>query len=892
MYNMRTTPPQSLDERQGYSGGAGNGLAVDTRARGFRDTEAPQTAPYRLNMDDRRSDISDSYAHASVRTQMPAGVHRSATAASAAYGQRAPSGTAELNPVTAWGLITNGGGQRTGAYRSPSHMDRGTRYFGRAEGAASPQQQRGRLDMFVTPTAHRASISTVLSGPHSADISRASSGHAAHDSRPFTSPRQRHSTATSRRHSQAEYDTYNERSVATTFGVESQYSRPNLDDSSMYAHTPGRDTALAAMHVMGRNPVPLGASGRLRSVSGTQDILTPEMPGGAAFGHQRTGSMASPNTRARAIEDTHNALTGGRRPVRPHASQTWHVEGAGRDTASETVAWGVGRMRTESMAQRGNGLAVDSPHRHRASYSGSQSATGSAQARGARYAGSRTDGNSSFASGGRRARHQSLQAKNGRTPIRSNRYFREEALSESDLKDQEFQSSDEEDFGDEEMGYGGDMVAQQKLIQKQQRSIYDLNLQCRMLREAMKAKTDQPYEALLDDFGRTCASNRRANRQIELMRKEIRALKDRCAEQEKAGSYHAEVESLQESLAAAQSQLAAEQALSHKRQQLVEIRDAKIRELEEKLAKECHYADHYHRKATFASCNAEPAPALPHDLSPRTRAGTTATSETMTLRAPSDISAADDPAAALRRAQGAAEQAEQQLHETERQRRALEDELKQTRKKMREYEEQRRMMQRELKSSNASRAALMDTADHAELSRLTRENETLADECDSLQRQLTDARAQLQANAEATLAAATSAIDLSAGRADPDGDADDVYGGVAQRAEIAKLKLEVRDLEAMVRMHEDNARQLADKLEANREQMRTLCHDHLRPCLRELTVGPAQAESAFNQLRHWSQLNAAAYANDETPTKPSRHTNYLGTSKGQAPEAAFANGSY
>ncbi|KAJ2843924.1 hypothetical protein IWW36_005376 [Coemansia brasiliensis] len=424
-----------------------------------------------------------------------------------------------------------------------------------------------------------------------------------------------------------------------------------------------------------------------------------------------------------------------------------------------------------------------------------------------------------------------------------------------------------------------------------------------MLREAMKAKTDQPYEALLDDFGRTCASNRRANRQIELMRKEIRALKDRCAEQEQVAAYHAEVESLQESLSTAQDQLAAEQALSHKRQQLVEIRDAKIRELEERLAKERHYADHYHRKATFASCSDEPSPASPHDLSPRTRAGTTATSETMTLRAPSEISAIEDPVVALRRAQSAAEQAEQQLHETERQRRALEDELKQTRKKMREYEEQRRMMQRELKSSNANRAALMDTADHAELTRLTRENETLADECDSLQRQLTDARAQIQANAEATLAAATSAIDLNADRTDPDGDADDIYGSIAQRAEIAKLKLEVRDLEAMVRMHEDNARQLADKLEANREQMRTLCHDHLRPCLRELTVGPAQAESAFDQLRHWSRLNTTAYGSDETPTKPSRYANFLGdgasqslaqtnaSPKGQASGAALANGS-
>ncbi|KAJ2291890.1 hypothetical protein IWW55_005897, partial [Coemansia sp. RSA 2706] len=481
MYTARVNPAESLDGRL-----TGNGLAVDTRNyqafgdnQAYRDSQTVQTAPYRLNGSERRAGFGDSYMHASAQ-------HSPQLQPAASRGTYA-RGTAELNPVTAWGVITSGGG----AYGSPpGHADRGGRAGRRADGALSPRRS-AVADMYTTPpTAHRASISTVLSGPRSADVSR---GPAYDDGRQRT-----HTVGTpgSRRYSQAEFDTYNERSVATTFGLESQFTRPNYDDSSMYAHTPGRDAALAAMHVMGRNPVPPSASARLRSVSGTQDILTPDTPGGAVFGarprnHSRVSSVASPNTRARAIEDTHNALTGGgrasaappdaegRHERRMHGTQTWYGQGA-RDTVSETLAWGTpgsGRTRTGSLAyggtpgrqapheqapmQRGNGLAIETRHRHRASYTGSAlgshtpSAVGSSQHRSARLA----NGNSSFVgASGRRPRHQSLQAKNGRTPIRSNRFHREEALCQADIEGQEFVSSDEENFENEESAYGGDMV--------------------------------------------------------------------------------------------------------------------------------------------------------------------------------------------------------------------------------------------------------------------------------------------------------------------------------------------------------------------------------------------------------------------------------------------------
>ncbi|KAJ1718690.1 hypothetical protein LPJ61_006510 [Coemansia biformis] len=196
----------------------------------------------------------------------------------------------------------------------------------------------------------------------------------------------------------------------------------------------------------------------------------------------------------------------------------------------------------QMQTQRGNDLSVEPGcYPYSTSYIGlgQRSHTpppiGSSQQRGARHvppARPNEAGSGFVDASARKSRHRSQQKKSNKTPIRSNWFHKAEALSESDLQDQEFLSSNEEDFCDEVRGYAGDMVAQQKLIQKQQRSIFDLNMHCKMLQTAMNSSTKEPYEALLSDFGRTCASNRRANRELEQLRSEREVLREQCAQLE------------------------------------------------------------------------------------------------------------------------------------------------------------------------------------------------------------------------------------------------------------------------------------------------------------------------------------------------------------------------
>ncbi|KAJ2801527.1 hypothetical protein H4R20_003632, partial [Coemansia guatemalensis] len=831
------------------------------------------------------------------------------------------SGQVELNPVTARGIVAGSGGQpRTGAYAgSTGNTDRDVWQHGQqqqqTEGALSPRRRTTHQESYATPpTAHRATISTVLgSGPHSAEAVRVGSGDVAGGARTQSTPRtgERRSAVASpagRRHSQAEFDTYDGRSIATTFGLESQFSRANYDDSSMYAYTPGRDARQAAMHAMGLARASMSASAGLRSA--TDNMLTPETPSAAVFGsrshrHSRVNSVVSPNTRARALQDTHNALTGGTRAGRTaapsynaddrfgqrmQAAQTWYGPGAGRarDTVSDTYAWGPsasGRGRAGSVVHaggaaqydaqsRGNGLAVGAgAHAHRASFNGSAigshtpSGLGSSQARGgARQSGAvRTgDAGSSFMSASGRKPRASAQ-RTGKTPIRSNWYHKEEMLSESDIKDQEFESSDEEDFDNEERGYGGDMVAQQKLIQKQQRTIFDLNMRCKMLTTAMNSKTADPYTALLDDFGRTCAANRRANRELDHLRGEVADLRSECTRLADVSANpppctlpHGMSEAEQQQLEDARRALAVESSMATQRMRMLEDKDAHIRELQEELTRERLNSDHWHRVAmdlrVDADANANISPA---SAASRARAETATTSETVTLRAFSENSAGAD-----HRASAQSSQLQSQLRESEHKRQILQDELKQTRKKMRDFEEQRRVLQLEMKRSLASRLALDGKSDQADIARLTDENETLKDECDALMRQLDDARAQAHSHAEAALAAASS-IDL-------DGDADDdaAAGSAALRAETAKLKIECRDSQKQAELAEENVRQLQEELDTTREQMHRLCHDYLRPHLRELTVGPAQAEAVYDHVRRWSQLKVTVPAEEAgTPTK-------------------------
>ncbi|KAJ2083050.1 hypothetical protein H4R24_001089 [Coemansia sp. RSA 988] len=930
MFTHRTESPKQADE-QIYSNltAAGNGLSIDTRYdQYYRDENIPVTAPQRLMSADERYKLNG----LGSRPTSPRGrvsVEQSRTAyhnpsnASGSQGARgspdmfldryagmqmrgggAQSGQVELNPVTARGIVTGSSGQaRTGARAgSTSHTDRGGWQHGQqqTDGALSPRRRAARQELYSTPsTTHRATISTVLGGsPHSAE----STPHA----------HERRSAAASpagRRHSQAEFDTYDGRSIATTFGLESQFGRANFDDSSMYAHTPGRDARQAAMHAMGQTRASMSASAGLRSAA--DNMLTPETPSAAVFGvhshrHSRVNSVVSPNTRARALQDTHNALTGGARAGRAaapsyngddrlgqrlQAAQTWYGPGAGRarDTVSDTYAWGPsagGRGRAGSVVyasgaaqydaqSRGNGLAVGAGgYPHRASFTGSgvgshtPSGLGSSQARGgARQSGAARagDAGSSFMSASGRKPRAPTQ-RTGKTPIRSNWYHKEEMLSDGDVRDQEFESSDEEDFGNEERGYGGDMVAQQKLIQKQQRSIFDLNMRCKMLTSAMSSKTGEPYATLLDDFGRTCAANRRANRELDRLRGEVANLRDESSRLADVSANppactlaHGMSDAEKQQLEDARHALAVESTMATQRMRMLEDKDSHIRELQEELTRERLNSDHWHRVAmdlrVDADANANTSPA---SATSRARAETATTSETVTLRAFSENSAGADHNVSAQ-----SSQLHSQLRESEQKRQLLQDELKQTRKKMRDFEEQRRVLQLEMKRSLASRLALDGKSDQADIARLTDENESLKDECDALLRQLDDARAQARSHAEATLAAVSS-IDL-------DGVAEeDAAGCAALRAETAKLKIECHDSQKQAELAEENVRQLQEELVATRDEMRRLCHDYVRPNLRELTVGPAQAETVYDHLQRWSQLKVAVPAEESgTPTKGS-----------------------
>ncbi|KAJ1725420.1 hypothetical protein LPJ61_005644 [Coemansia biformis] len=116
-----------------------------------------------------------------------------------------------------------------------------------------------------------------------------------------------------------------------------------------------------------------------------------------------------------------------------------------------------------------------------------------------------------------------------KSPIRSNSFDQAETHSKSDLKYQEYFSSDKEDFDDEEWGNAGDMVAQQKLILKQRRAIVDLAMKYNTLLSSISPKIRDHYTALLNEYTRTCASIRRAKRALEDKDAQIRQLQEELA---------------------------------------------------------------------------------------------------------------------------------------------------------------------------------------------------------------------------------------------------------------------------------------------------------------------------------------------------------------------------
>ncbi|KAJ2513803.1 hypothetical protein GGI11_004290 [Coemansia sp. RSA 2049] len=966
----------SADEANHSGVSMGNGLAVDSRnssgAYGSRGSFESHHAPLHPSMQ--------------------------------ARGPLVPSsGHAELNPVTAWGTIAGSSGSSTrqapDMHRSPppSRGDRNGRIqrSQTAEGAVAH-------DSYRTPsTAHRPSISTVLS----ANALHISGGAPFapmeyENARSSTAPRVRarnetaNETPYSRRFSHAEVDSPSNH-PASPFGFDTLSSRPTIEDPSIYAHTPGRDSMLAAMHVMGRNPLYSAGAGH-RPMPATQDnaLAAPNSPTLSHRGsagsrhHSRVNSLVSPTTRARRIEDTQNALTSGRRastmgghfvqhaaegmPHRPQATQTWYGAGAGAsDALSDSFAWGTpsagaGRMRAGSFAisnvsasarqsfheqsqrqVRGNGLATEAAtrHIHRASYASSAqgsygaSVVGSSHNphRGGRQSATNISGDagSSFVSASaRKVRHRSTQSKSAaKAPIRSNWYHKEEMLSDSDIRDQEFFSSDEEDFDKEGKRYTGDMVAQQKLIQKQQRTIFDINMRYKMLASAMNENTKEPYEALVDNFGRTCASNRRANREIVLLREEVQGLKAHCAHLEEAAANpppctqshgmskheHEMVEQLKRELEDAHRALEVEAMVTRQKQSMLDELNSRNSELQEQMTRIESSAALYYRTAlnsnsssanispsnsngkhgedvrtahinhTAYGLDADDAAVADTDASYRMRAGTaTTTSETLTLRALSDGSAGlDDQHRGSANANSSIADSQERarlesvIGVLKAEKNRCEGDLKLSEVKRVQLEEELKQTKKRMREYEEQRRTLQLEMKHSLSSSIIAggknskdEIAQLLDENEALKDECDSLNRQLD-GARDEIRAHTETALAAVGSLDLDSD-DDMGGSASQRAEIAKLKLECEDSRQQVKMFEEQVSGLTEELEKTRDQLHRLSHDMLRPYLRESTVAPTMAESVYDQIRQWSELkvvvppaNSSGNEDQVTPTKSS-----------------------
>ncbi|KAJ2634548.1 hypothetical protein GGF40_004142 [Coemansia sp. RSA 1286] len=841
------------------------------------------------------------------------------------------SGHGEANPGLTRGLMS-AGDSWSGAYMSPpSHKDRARHY--------QPENA-----VYTTPTtAHRPSMSTAISADHlrpGATLQMPPPPAASEIGRSMTTPRGQHvrtrdGNAIARRNSHADFDSFHDRSMMSNNGYESQFNRSTHED-----------VASVSMHALGRSAGQSFSGLGVRSmVEG--NAMTPESPGfslanAARSRHTRVNSLVSPTTRAQHLERTQNALSGGvrasrgltvttnamsefpsRHPMAGHSAGLVS-EFPVRDTLSDTFAWGpqeAMRARTGSFAfsanarqsfqepaARGNGAAAEiSRHPHRASYAGSiqgSSAIGS----GGNHQYQRT-GSSHVGGAARKAKHQSFQSKNSSgSQIRSNWHYKDEMLSESDLKDQDFCSSDEEDFGKDNVG---DLVSQQKLIQKQQREIFDLNLRCKMLTSAMSSKTQEPYEALVNSYERTCAANRRATREIEKLRGEKKLLEDEngqlAAERENPppctlphGMTQEEVDQfndLQDQFVQVQEQLKRVETVSINRQSMVEDRDSRIRDLEEQLSQERNESDDLLRRLKELEMNisagvyqtrARPQSAEQQQESPasestsyRMRAGTVTTaSETATLRAPSEISGAGMSASKNMPEIGLGEKKEllSMLESQKADIRVLKAELKRTsdlcsrykedlkeaNKRAHTYEEQRRVAQSELKRSEAtSRHA---ASNDSELVRMIDENESLKDECDGLKRQLDDMRNQLDAQTDEAIAVLVNQIDEQS-------DTEDDSGSATLRVENKRLSISLRNAELRAETAESQRDSAVSALNQMRCDWDRFNHNSLRPFLRESTSDSAQSDKVRDTLNQWSQFKLVipAVPEDTTPTKKGRH---------------------
>ncbi|KAJ1825728.1 hypothetical protein LPJ56_002538, partial [Coemansia sp. RSA 2599] len=738
MHAYRTKSQGAFEEQhQPHTETLANGLSVDTRPANHAQHQSQNPHAY---VDDNYNSASSSARSAMLSPRMqhssthnasqrksvsiaPAGMRGSPDRQQLARGS---GGALTRSASVHGGAVVGGeaanvnglvsaGDSWSGAYMSPpSHKDRARHY--------QPENA-----VYTTPaTAHRPSMPTAISADHLRPGAMLQMQPpppppppASEAGRSMTTPRgqrvrPRDGSSIARRNSHADFESFHERSMVSSNGYETQFGRPALEDPAVVY---GRDATSVSMHALGRNAGQAFSGLGVRSmVEG--NAMTPESPGfslanASRSRHTRVNSLVSPTTRAQHLERTQNALSGGVRGSRgltvttnamvefpsrqPTAGYSAGLvsEFPARDTLSDTFAWGpqeAMRARTGSFAfsaggrqsfqepiARANGVTAETArHPHRASYAGSiqgSSAIGSA----GNHQYQRT-GSSHVGGAARKAKHQSYQSKTSGTQIRSNWHYKDEMLSESDIKNQDFCSSDEENFDDDNVG---DLVSQQRLIQKQQREIFDLNLRCKMLMSAMSSKTQEPYEALVNSYERTCAANRRATREIEKLRGDKKLLEEEngrlMAERENPppcplphGMTQEEADQfddLQDQLAQVKEQLKRVETVSINRQSMVEDRDSRIRDLEEQLSQERNESDDLHRRLkelemnissgvyqTRAQAQAQAqaqaaeqqnqiqqqqgSPAS-ESISYRMRAGTVTTaSETATLRAPSEISGA------------------------------------------------------------------------------------------------------------------------------------------------------------------------------------------------------------------------------------------------------------
>ncbi|KAJ2373083.1 hypothetical protein GGI05_007529, partial [Coemansia sp. RSA 2603] len=294
-------------------------------------------------------------------------------------------------------------------------------------------------------------------------------------------------------------------------------------------------------------------------------------------------------------------------------------------------------------------------------------------------------------------------------------------------------------------------------------------------------------------------------------------------------------------------------------------------------------------------------------LSYRIRAGTTTTaSETVTLRAPSEVSGLESSAS--KNLQQLVMQYRQHspkstldndqkaelvdiLENFEKENRALKAELSRyqselyvARAKAHEYEEQRRAAQNELKNRELASMQHAATIDNERVETV-KENGMLKDECDSLRRRLDDMQQQLDAQTEDLFTAAVSKRSVQSDDDDDDDNEDDGEngsGGKYKSASSASLRVENKQLSVKLRNLERDAEEANKQkdaalreLEQLRAEQRRFNHQSLRPFIRDTTANAAQAEKVRDTLSQWNQFKVILppAEEDNTPTKKGRGHN-------------------